>query len=153
MKMQGHDEYWIQQALLEAQQAALAGEVPVGAVLVSDGALLASGFNQPISRCDPTAHAEIVVLRQAALQCQNYRLPPATTLYVTREPCLMCLGAIMHARVARLVFGAWDSRSGAVQQVCQGPLEQTLNHRLQYTGGILAESCAMLLKEFFAKRR
>lgn len=152
MKMQGHDEHWMQQALGLAEQAAVAGEVPIGSLLVLNEQVLATGYNQPIGSCDPTAHAEIVALRAAARLQQNYRLPE-TTLYVTLEPCLMCLGAIMQARVGRLVFGAWDSRSGAVQQVLHAPLEQTLNHRLQYQGGVLADPCGSLLKTFFAARR
>lgn len=147
-----NDEYWLGLALAEAQRAAERQEVPVGAVLVADEQLLAVGHNQPISSCDPTAHAEIVALRQAAQQRQNYRLTQ-TTLYVTLEPCAMCLGAMLHARIQRLVFGAADSRAGAVKSVFQLLDAREINHRIAWRGGILAEPCASILKQFFRERR
>lgn len=135
-----------------AEQAASIGEVPVGAVLVRDGEILGQGFNQPISSNDPSAHAEIVALRDAAGRAANYRLPE-TTLYVTVEPCTMCAGALVQARVKRLVFGAPEPRSGAVsshKQVLDGG---HLNHQVAYEGGCLADECAQLIKEFFRSRR
>lgn len=147
-----NDQHWMQLALAQAQLAAAAGEVPVGAVLVRDGQLLGAGFNQPIGRCDPTAHAEIVALRAAAQQAANYRLPGAT-LYVTIEPCAMCAGALVHARVQRVVFGAPEPRAGAVVsavQLLDGP---QFNHRVAYSGGVLAEACAELMQRFFRDRR
>lgn len=146
------DLHWMQQALTLAQQAAERGEVPVGAVLVRDGAVLGEGFNQPISSHDPTAHAEIVALRAAALAERNYRLP-GTTLYVTLEPCTMCVGALIHARVARLVFAAREPRAGAVcsqHQLCEHP---AYNHRLEWSEGVLAEASSAMLTAFFRARR
>lgn len=146
------DLHWMQQALTLAQQAAERGEVPVGAVLVRDGAVLGEGFNQPISSHDPTAHAEIVALRAAALAERNYRLP-GTTLYVTLEPCTMCVGALIHARVARLVFAAREPRAGAVcsqHQLCEHP---AYNHRLAWSEGVLAEASSAMLTAFFRARR
>lgn len=146
------DERWMIQALALAEQAAAAGEVPVGAILVRDGELLAEGFNQPISSCDPTAHAEIVALRNAARAVGNYRLPD-TTLYVTLEPCTMCLGALMHARVSRLVFAAREPRAGAVCsqfQLCDHP---AYNHRLVWQEGPMAQQSSRLLTSFFQARR
>jgi tRNA(adenine34) deaminase len=146
------DEYWMQIALEQAQLAAAAGEVPVGAVLVIDDEIVATGFNQPISRCDPTAHAEVVALRSAALALSNYRVPDCT-LYVTIEPCAMCAGAMVHARVKRLVFGAPEPRAGAVistLRLLEGP---QLNHRVDVTGGVLAEQCAEVMQTFFRQRR
>jgi tRNA(adenine34) deaminase len=147
------DEYWMRAALAQAQAAARQDEVPVGAVLVdARGEKLGDGFNQPISSSDATAHAEVVTIRAACLTAENYRLPD-TTLYVTLEPCTMCIGALIHARVARLVYGASEPRSG----VCESHLalhEQTFyNHRLQVEGGLLADESAALLRDFFARRR
>ena len=139
-------------ALEEAQLAASEGEVPVGAVLVRDQVLLARGHNQPIIAHDPSAHAEIQVLRAAGLQEQNYRLP-GTTLYVSLEPCLMCLGAILHARVERLVYAASDTRLGAVNQVLGSDLATRCNHRLVYTAGVCAKEAGLMLKQFFLLRR
>ena|SRR5690606_7262394 len=150
--MQPRDEYWMQRALELAQLAAQRGEVPVGAVLVKDDQLIAEGFNQPISSCDPTAHAEIVALRTAAQSLSNYRLP-ATTLYVTIEPCAMCAGALVHARVQRLVFGAPEPRAGAVVSTLQLLHGAQLNHRIDVHGGVLAEQCAALMQSFFRERR
>jgi len=147
------EKQWMQQALVLAREAAAHGEVPVGAVLVSAaGELLGSGFNHPIASHDPTAHAEIVALRMAARNQQNYRLP-GSTLYVTIEPCTMCVGAMIHARVTRVVFGASEPRFGAL--VSQRRLLDTgeFNHFLQYQGGVLAEECGALMREFFKARR
>jgi len=146
-------EIWMRQALALAQEAGRHGEVPVGAVLVSgDNVLLGTGFNHPIASKDPTAHAEIVALRMAARTQQNYRLP-GSTLYVTIEPCTMCVGAMIHARVAKVVFGAPEPRFGAL--VSQRRLLDTgeFNHLLQYEGGVLAEECGALMREFFKARR
>lgn len=128
------------------------GEVPVGAVLVRDDVLLAEGYNRPIMNCDPTAHAEIVALRAAATVAGNYRLP-GSTLYVTLEPCAMCAGAIIQARVQRVVFGARDPRAGAAGSVFQIFGEPRLNHRPAVTEGVLAENCGALLSDFFRQRR
>ncbi len=135
-----------------ARVAESQGEVPVGAVLVRDDVLLAQGYNRPISACDPTAHAEIVALRAAAAQAGNYRLP-GSTLYVTLEPCAMCAGAIVQARVARVVFGARDPRAGAAGSVFQVFGEARLNHRPVVVEGVLAENCGALLSDFFRRRR
>ncbi len=146
------DAYWMERALALARCAAAVGEVPVGAVLVGAGEAVGAGYNQPIGGCDPTAHAEIIALRRAALRSGNYRLP-GSTLYVTLEPCPMCAGAIVHARVQRVVFGAADLRAGAggtVFNLLQAP---PLNHRVEVTGGVLAEACGALLREFFRARR
>jgi tRNA(adenine34) deaminase len=150
--MENSDEHWMQQALALASRAAGAGEVPVGAVLVADGKLIAEGWNQPIAGHDPTAHAEVMCLRAAGHALGNYRLAN-TTLYVTLEPCLMCVGAIVHARVARVVFGAFDPKSGAVSSLCRGFELPGLNHRVAASGGVLAESCGELLRAFFRDRR
>lgn len=139
-------------ALDLAREAGAAGEVPVGAVLVLDGEVVGRGFNQPISRHDPTAHAEIMALRDAATRLGNYRLPGAT-LYVTLEPCAMCAGAIMHARVARVVYGARDPKTGAAGSVIDLFGESRLNHHTTITGDVLAEQCGSLLSGFFAARR
>lgn len=146
------DQRWMQHALTLARQAAQRGEVPVGAVLVSEDGLLAEGCNQPIAGHDPTAHAEIVCLRAAGQALGNYRLA-GTTLYVTLEPCLMCVGAIVHARVERVVFGAPDPKSGAVSSLCRGFELPGLNHRVQASGGVLATECGEQLREFFRTRR
>jgi tRNA(adenine34) deaminase len=146
------DEEWMQLALALAERARNAGEVPVGAVLVRDGELLAEGWNQPISTNDPTAHAEIVALRAAGEKIGNYRMVD-TTLYVTLEPCVMCMGAIVHARVKRLVFGAADPKRGAAGSALQLADAGFLNHRVEVEGGVLGEKCADLLREFFRGRR
>jgi tRNA(adenine34) deaminase len=139
-------------ALAEAQQAAERGEVPIGAVLALDGRIIASAGNRTISDCDPTAHAEIVALRDAARSLGNYRLL-GSTLYVTIEPCAMCCGAMIQARIARLVYGADDAKGGAVRS-CFGVLDHPqLNHRVEVTSGVLAEESAAILKTFFAVRR
>ena len=139
-------------ALELAREAQAAGEVPVGAVIVKDGAVVAEGWNRPIGTCDPTAHAEIVALRAAGRALGTYRLT-GTTLYVTLEPCAMCASAMVHARVQRLVFAATDPRAGAAGSVFNIVQHPTLNHRLECVGGVLAEECAMLLRQFFLARR
>lgn len=147
-----NDARWMQRALSLAEHAADAGEVPVGAVLVDGDVCIAEGWNQPIARHDPSAHAEVMALRSAGQVLGNYRLT-GTTLYVTLEPCLMCIGAIVHARVQRLVFGAYDPKSGAVSTCVQGFDLPGLNHRVEFTGGVLAEECGERLKRFFRERR
>lgn len=139
-------------ALQLAEQAALAGEVPVGAIVVKDGVIIGRGSNAPIINHDPTAHAEIQAMRAAALHLGNYRLANCT-LYVTLEPCAMCSGAIQHARIARLVYGASDPKTGACGSVVNLMSEPKLNHHTEVTSGILAESCARILSAFFAARR
>jgi tRNA(adenine34) deaminase len=139
-------------ALALAEEAARQGEVPVGAVVVADGHIVGRGYNAPISRRDPTAHAEIAALRDAAAAIGNYRLPDCD-LYVTLEPCAMCAGAIMHARIRRLVFGASDPKTGACGSVVNLLAEPRLNHHTGATAGVLAEECAAVLKAFFAERR
>src|SRR5579872_5610595 len=146
------DQRWMREALLLARQAEAAGEVPVGAVLVKDGKLIGSGWNQPIGAHDPTAHAEVMALRAAAKATDNYRLVD-TTLYVTLEPCAMCAGALVHARVARLVYGAADPKTGAAGSVFDLARTDKLNHRLEVEGGVLTEECGGLLKDFFARKR
>ncbi len=149
---QSADAAFMRQALALARRAAEAGEVPVGAVLVCGDTLLASGANQPITMSDPTAHAEILVIREAAHKIGNYRLPE-TTLYVTLEPCIMCMGAILHARIQRLVFGALDPKTGAASSRYTIGTDDLLNHRLEITGGVLEGECSQILKDFFRLRR
>jgi len=139
-------------ALAEARKAEQAQEVPVGAIIVLNEAILGSGFNQPISTNDPTAHAEIVALRKAAETVRNYRLPGAT-MYCTVEPCMMCAGAIIHARIARLVFGTPDPKAGAAGSIYNVLTDPRLNHRVNVVSGIQENQCAALLREFFAGRR
>jgi tRNA(adenine34) deaminase len=139
-------------ALEQAKLAAAQGEVPVGAVLVQDGAVIARSFNQPISKHDPSAHAEMNVLRLAAAHLANYRLP-GTTLYVTLEPCAMCCGAMLHARIARVVFGALDPKTGAAGSVLNVLAVPQINHQTSFTGGVLGDDCGKLLKTFFQARR
>jgi tRNA(adenine34) deaminase len=146
------DEHWMGLALEEAARAAEAGEVPVGAVVVLDGRLLARGHNAPIARQDPTAHAEIVALRAAAREAGNYRLGGAT-LYVTIEPCAMCCGAALQARIARLVYGGDDPKAGAVRSVHRLLDDARLNHRVEVTAGVRAEECGARLRDFFRARR
>jgi tRNA(adenine34) deaminase len=142
----------MQHALTLARRAAAQGEVPVGAVLVKDGAVAGEGWNQPIALHDPSAHAEMLALRAAAAALGNYRLP-GTTLYVTLEPCVMCAGAIIHARVGRLVFGARDPKAGAVDSVYDVIAQPRLNHAVEWSGGLLEPECGALLREFFRSRR
>lgn len=151
MSFSRDDFKWMEQALKLAADAAAEGEVPVGAVLVRDGVMLGSGGNNPISLNDPTAHAEINAIRQAAEKVTNYRL--GGTLYVTLEPCLMCMGAIIHSRIERLVFGARDPKTGAAESVYQIGADKRLNHTLNIQGGLLEERCSRLLKDFFKERR
>lgn len=146
------DERWMRAALVLAEEAGAEGEVPVGSVVVRDGVLLGAGHNRPIGSNDPTAHAEIVALRAAAGSVENYRLPGAD-LYVTVEPCLMCAGALVHARIARLVFGALEPKAGAVVSNGCALAAAGLNHRVTVSGGVLAEESAALLQAFFAARR
>jgi len=142
----------MEQALLLAQQAYSCDEVPVGAVVVVDGSIVGEGWNRPVSSCDPTAHAELVALRDAALRLGNYRLSNAT-LYVTIEPCTMCAGALVHARVKRLVYGAKEPKSGAVDSNCHALQGTHLNHRVLVSAGVLDSRCAQLMSSFFAMRR
>jgi len=146
------DDEFMREALQLADTARSAGEVPVGAVVVHDGRIVGRGFNAPISGHDPTAHAEIQALRNAASALGNYRLTDCS-LYVTLEPCLMCSGAIMHARIARLVFGASDPKTGACGSVINTFAEQRLNHHTTVQGGVLADECGSLLSTFFRERR
>lgn len=139
-------------ALDQAAEAQAAGEVPVGAVVVLSGEVIAAGHNRSVSDHDPTGHAEIIALRAAAAARQNYRLPGAV-LYVTLEPCAMCMGAIAHARVSRLVFGAYDPKAGAAGSVLDLAGEKLLNHRFEVNGGVLADESAAILKRFFESRR
>ena len=146
------DRQFMQQAIEQAHLAAIAGEVPVGAVLVRDGQVISKAFNQPITNHDPSAHAEMLALRQAALTEQNYRLP-GTTLYVTLEPCAMCAGAMVHARVDRIVFGAPDPKTGAAGSVVDLFAMKQINHQTSIEGGIMSDECGQLLKNFFKERR
>ena len=146
------NELRMRDALALAQQAAAAGEVPVGAVVVKDNEIIGRGYNQPISRYDPSAHAEVMALRDAAQHLGNYRLP-GCELFVTLEPCCMCVGAIMHARIARVVFGAADPKTGACGSVINLFAETRLNHHAEVSGGLLADEASLILKEFFARRR
>jgi tRNA(adenine34) deaminase len=142
----------MRRALELAQRAALDNEVPVGALLVLDGEAIGEGWNQPIGRHDPTAHAEIVAIREGARRMRNYRLAN-TTLYVTLEPCAMCMGALLNARVSRVVFGAWDPKAGACGSVLDLPREPKLTHRLDVFGGVCSDESSALLRAFFEARR
>jgi tRNA(adenine34) deaminase len=146
------DVEFMQLAVNEARAAAIAGEVPIGAVLVRDGSVIAQGNNRTIRDCDPTAHAEIVVLRNAARAISNYRLV-TTTLYVTIEPCSMCAGAIIQARVPRVVYGCDDPKGGAVRSCFEILSHPRLNHKVEVTSGVLATECAAVIQAFFAERR
>jgi tRNA(adenine34) deaminase len=146
------ESQFIRAALVLAQQARERGEVPVGAVVVLGGAVIGEGFNQPISSNDPTAHAEIVALRDAARRIGNYRLTGAT-LYVTIEPCQMCVGAMVHARIARLVYGAPEPKAGAIDSAMRAHEHPSLNHRMEATGGVLEAECREVMQEFFKRRR
>lgn len=150
--LQLQDEVFMREALGLAEQGAALGEVPVGAVLVQDGAIIGRGFNSPIALHDPSAHAEVQAIRDAAVHLQNYRLPN-TTLYVTLEPCNMCAGLIVHARIARVVFAAHEPRAGVVASQGCFFSQAFLNHHVQVTGGVLAEASAHMLKAFFKARR
>ncbi len=146
------DRQFMQQALNQARLGAAADEVPVGAVLVRDGHIISTGFNQPITNSDPSAHAEMMALRAAAQSESNYRLP-GTTLYVTLEPCTMCAGAMLHARVERVVFGATDPKTGAAGSVLNVFSEKQINHQTQVEGGIMSDECGQVLRDFFKERR
>ena len=146
------DEKWMALAIEQAKLAEKIDEVPVGAVLVQDDRLIAEAHNQPISNHDPTAHAEIQLLRKAGKNLNNYRLPN-TTLYVTLEPCTMCLGAMIHARVSRIVFGAYDQKTGVCGSCQDLSTSECFNHSIETEGGVLADECKQLLQKFFKKRR
>lgn len=146
------DHAWLAYALKLATRAQALGEVPIGAVLVLDNEIIGEGWNQSINSCDPTAHAEIVALRAGASKLGNYRLLN-TTLYVTLEPCVMCIGALIQARVRRIVFGAYDARAGALGSVFNIMQTKEINHKIDYIGGVLQQECSELLKSFFKSRR
>jgi tRNA(adenine34) deaminase len=146
------DQDFMREAMWLAREAAVCGEVPVGALVVRGGEIIGRGFNAPISRHDPTAHAEIMALRDAAAHLGNYRLP-GCTLYATLEPCAMCAGAIMHARIARVVYGARDAKTGVHGSILDLFAEARLNHHAEVKGGVLAEECGRLLSDFFSARR
>ena len=146
------DQFWMQRAIELAQLAESQGEVPVGAVLIKDDQIIGEGYNSPISTNDPTAHAEIRALRDAAARIGNYRLLN-TTLYVTLEPCLMCVGALVHARISEVVYGAREPKTGAAGSVFDVLTSPAHNHKVAIRGGVMADECASLLKDFFTKRR
>lgn len=150
--MNTRDDVFMREALTLARSAWDAGEVPVGAVVVHDGEIIGRGFNQPISSNDPTTHAEIVALRDAAAHLKNYRLPECE-LYVTLEPCAMCVGAMLHARLKRVIWGAAEPKTGACGSVIDLHAHERLNHQTAFAGGILAEECGEMLKAFFRERR
>lgn len=147
-----NDEFFMREAIRQAEAAGCLGEVPVGAVVVRDGEIVGRGFNSPIGESDPTAHAEIAALRDASRRLGNYRLP-GCELYVTLEPCAMCAGAIMHARISRVVYGARDPKTGVHGSVVDLFAVERLNHHAEVVGGVLAEECGRLLSDFFAARR
>lgn len=147
-----NDEFFMREALSLARSAECLGEVPVGAVVVRDGEIIGRGFNSPIGASDPTAHAEIAALRDAARHLGNYRLP-GCSLYVTLEPCAMCAGAIMHARIARVVYGARDQKTGVHGSVVDLFAVERLNHHAEVVGGVMADECGSMLSAFFASRR
>lgn len=146
------DSYWMELAIKQAKLSRQENEVPVGAILVQDDQLIASAHNQPIANNDPTAHAEIQLLRESGKKLNNYRLPN-TTLYVTLEPCTMCLGAMIHARISRVVFGAYDKKTGVCGSCQDLSKSECFNHSIETEGGILADECKQLLQKFFKKRR
>jgi tRNA(adenine34) deaminase len=146
------NQQWMRHSIRLAQRAQDEGEVPVGAVLVKNGQCIAEGWKQPIKKHDPTAHAEIMAIRKAGLVLENYRQTD-TTLYVTLEPCVMCMGAIANARIKRLIFGAFDSKRGAVCNALQLAEAPFLNHKLEWQGGMLENDCINLLKDFFREKR
>ena len=150
--MDGADAEYMRAALAQAAEAKRRGEVPVGAIVVLDGAIVGEGFNQPIGAHDPTAHAEIVAMRAAAQRLGNYRLTGAT-LYVTIEPCQMCVGAMVHARIARLVYGTPEPKAGAIESAMHAHEHPALNHRMEATGGVLEDECRAMIQEFFEERR
>lgn len=146
------DDYWMARALELAERGKALGEVPVGAVLVLAGEVIGEGWNRPISSCDPTAHAEVVALRQAAAQLRNYRLP-GSCLYVTLEPCTMCVGAMVHARIERLVYGTSEPKAGVIESQSRLLESEFYNHRISCRGGVMASECQHQLSEFFRQRR
>lgn len=146
------DEHWMNEAIVQAEGALILGEVPVGAVVVQNGSVVGRGFNSCLSQSDPTAHAEIIALRDAARHLQNYRLPECE-LYVTLEPCTMCAGAIFHARLKRIIFGAFDYKSGVAGSTINLFNNPQLNHHASIAGGLLEEKCVKLLRNFFRERR
>jgi tRNA(adenine34) deaminase len=146
------DDAFMRAALAQAAEAERRGEVPVGAIVVLDGVTVGAGFNQPIAARDPTAHAEIVALRAAAERRQNYRLSGAT-LYVTIEPCQMCVGAMVHARIARLVYGAREPKAGAIESAIRAHEHPSLNHRMEAIGGVLEDECRAVIQAFFGEKR
>lgn len=146
------DERFMRAAIEQALEAERRGEVPVGAVVVIDEVIAGAGFNHPISARDPTAHAEIVAMRDASARIENYRLTGAT-LYVTIEPCQMCVGAMIHARIARVVYGAREPRAGAIESAMRAHEHPALNHRLVATGGVLEDECRRVMQEFFREKR
>lgn len=146
------DQQYMRMAIEQAQLAAQSGEVPVGAVLVKDGQVISKAFNKPIANHDPSAHAEMLALREAALAEENYRIP-GSTLYVTLEPCAMCSGAMLHARIDRVVYGALDSKTGAAGSVLDIFASKQINHQTSVEGGIMSEECGQLLRDFFKGRR
>ncbi len=146
------DELWMEEALRLAQRSAAAGEVPIGAVIVRDGVIVGRGWNRTIAACDPTAHAEMIALREAATHTANYRLPDCD-LYATLEPCAMCAGALVHARIRRLVYGAPDPKAGAAGSALSVVNHPALNHQMQVTAGVLAGRCMEMLQAFFRERR
>ena len=149
---EARDDVFMREALALAQRAWDVGEVPVGAVVVKDNEIIGRGFNRPISSFDPTTHAEIVALREAAQHVKNYRLVDCE-LYVTLEPCMMCVGAMLHARLKRVVFGASDPKTGVCGSVMNLPAEEKLNHHATFEGGVLSEECSAMLKAFFREKR
>ncbi len=151
-EQQLNDEYWMQLALQQAEKAAAMGEVPVGAVVVRDGEVIGEGYNQPISSHDPSAHAEVLALRDAAQRVGNYRLPNST-LYVTIEPCTMCAGTMIHARIGRLVYGATEPKAGMVESNPNIFQQPCYNHQLELRGGVLAQQCSEVISSFFRRRR
>jgi tRNA(adenine34) deaminase len=146
------DQQYMRMAIEQAQLAAQSGEVPVGAVLVKDGRVISKAFNKPIANHDPSAHAEMLALREAALAEENYRIP-GSTLYVTLEPCAMCSGAMLHARIDRVVYGAPDPKTGAAGSVLDIFASKQINHQTSVEGGIMSEECGQLLRDFFKGRR
>ena len=152
MVNEASDQSFMREALALASQAAAAGEVPVGAVVVRDGRIIGRGYNRPISSADPTAHAEVIALREAAASEGNYRLP-GCELYVTLEPCAMCVGAMVHARIGRVVYGATDPKTGACGSIVDLPAIAQWNHHGVFSGGVPAAECSDILRRFFAERR
>lgn len=152
-KMQVHtDQHWMEQALLLADKAAEQGEIPVGAILIKDNKVVGEGWNQSIGLNDPSAHAEMLAIRQGAKLLNNYRLPD-TTLYVTLEPCSMCAGLLVHSRIERLVFGAADAKTGAAGSIMDLLNDERLNHQVEVSGGLLAKQCGDKISQFFQMRR